>query len=1389
MKKSKFSKILILLIVMCLCCSMLILTACNETNYEFEKNKEGEDKQLVANGDFTFATGDEYPRSPVSWTGSINGSGNYVPEGGVDVIKAGMINIGKDYEYSKSKWENYPNPNTHEGAVDSNILMINNKQPSSYKFASSSVTVKAGKYYRLVFWVNTGTDLNGELDENGTLLNNVDYGAYIKVAGDGISGEWIDIKTNGKWQKFEMYIEGAKDASKSFSITFGLGYGDKTDKHLTKGHAFFDDVVIEELEDIKNEAGVVTKTAKQQFDEAKGLQIPTTEKESYIYKDSYRFPNQRFTGYNKYSTSLPYNPLNFNSGYGGVDDDKATLSYKKDITNEETGETETVTIKATKKNGIVSLSKDDFEKNKEKYGFSEDMTWEEFVGRSDATEQILNTDYVAMHPGAIDNNALMLYLDKDCAINYVSNSSFVVEKGKIYEFSIWVKTFNNVDSTARGTIILSNDDEEYRLGFDNEKFYKDGKEAGLLQREEGGWAKMVFNIRGNSTHDVTYKLTLALGTDGLSQKENWSNGHVFFDDITFAEKQVSSTDATTASIDNWAMNDNNCYNIDLSEATADSPTIKNGIQNGNLIDTKAPETIDGRDYTLPENFDINHDDSKQFFGKNRNNSINVVDGTSTDNKDTIGLPYEVVYEYGTTPKFANNVLAITSKNNATLALDYNKEISAKMNLYYRLAFWVKTADIQKELGMNFYLDQMDEKDKVVTTTKIENVNSANISKDSGNENGWQEVVFYIAGSFNNDTNFKLRLQYGKGDIYDDLPLGSVYIYNINLQSIDYTAYNNASTGSLVKKVDLSSDNKLSITNGEFNKITNKKGMVDSNGNLVKFGTPSNWSVNNDRIPSDLDDQLKNVKHGVLDITSMNTIKKILGDDKLADDLFNPTLLNELNETAKDTGMGRYVLAMYSPADNKVIYNYKSNSISLDANSYYKIMVSAYSAAGAEATVKLSSSSPHQEGLDYFTLQENKGGWTQYTFYIKTGLNSANVNLILSLGNLDKHLHPVAEGENKQGTSSGLVLFDRAMMTKFDTEKGYNADKATRPSEDKTFMEMSFNADGFATSSYDKDKLNSVNGWNTNPITNAPEIDGEDSTLVGILDLDRYNEEEIWGYATNSEAGALDKLRQERVNRINAIKNADNGYDYNIFGSSVLMIDNLTDTGYSIVNSSAKTLAKNKYYKISIYVYVFLDEPDKKEVTDENNYGLNLSLKIGDRDQDTIKINNIKSTNKWKEYSFYVKNVNDIKDTSLSAYLTMQLGTRKTEGDKDIPQFVKGTVFADNFTIEEIKEDAFNAAKEKDEASEEIATIEYVPDKDIDNETEDKEEKPTNEVDWKTLAWAIPTIVLAVILIIVLGVFLYKKYANPKHKTKFKGKKPKTKKTEIKRDDNFNNFND
>ncbi len=146
----------------------------------------------------------------------------------------------------------------HDGATDgegnennTSVLMIHNQRTADdgvrgtaqYYTSSTTVTLSAGTAAEVSVWVRTDALYHykdTELTQRG--------GAYIGVT-NTVGGSTLDqmqiynIHTDGKWQKYTIYVRASTFATSTFRIVLGLGQGSSDDKYYAvDGYAFFDDV-------------------------------------------------------------------------------------------------------------------------------------------------------------------------------------------------------------------------------------------------------------------------------------------------------------------------------------------------------------------------------------------------------------------------------------------------------------------------------------------------------------------------------------------------------------------------------------------------------------------------------------------------------------------------------------------------------------------------------------------------------------------------------------------------------------------------------------------------------------------------------------------------------------------------------------------------------------------------------------------------------------------------------------------------------------------------------------------------------------------------------------------------------------------------------------------
>ncbi len=161
------------------------------------------------------------------------------------------------------------NPGTHDGAEDTNILMIHNQYPetdstSTYKnvgtaqkyTSSSTVTVAPGTAVTFSVWVKTS-----ELQcasSNGEIQDAVGKGAYISIT-HSVGGKTMDayevknintdnVTENNGWKQYTFYLRGSSFVDTTFNVVLGLGQGGGTDRlDYVNGYAFFDDIECETI--------------------------------------------------------------------------------------------------------------------------------------------------------------------------------------------------------------------------------------------------------------------------------------------------------------------------------------------------------------------------------------------------------------------------------------------------------------------------------------------------------------------------------------------------------------------------------------------------------------------------------------------------------------------------------------------------------------------------------------------------------------------------------------------------------------------------------------------------------------------------------------------------------------------------------------------------------------------------------------------------------------------------------------------------------------------------------------------------------------------------------------------------------------------------------------
>ncbi len=260
MNKKRHFLIALIVVVLCICL-VASFVACD--NKDKDKDEDTADNnELFTNGQFTLTTGENYPLTPSSWTGAVGTSS--APSGSDNIVSGVVDTSEKSFKSNKKTYGNINNPGK-VGADDDKILMIYNKNATSYKYTSSGVKLNKNSYYKLTFSVKTLIT---------STTNN--SGVYAYVNGDAYAA-FESINTNGEWKEYTVYFQTSNIADNNISLVFSLGNG----SIYTAGHAFFDNVVLTDLTKVKEGETAFTQA---NFDEV--AINATTAKYSMIVGDS-----------------------------------------------------------------------------------------------------------------------------------------------------------------------------------------------------------------------------------------------------------------------------------------------------------------------------------------------------------------------------------------------------------------------------------------------------------------------------------------------------------------------------------------------------------------------------------------------------------------------------------------------------------------------------------------------------------------------------------------------------------------------------------------------------------------------------------------------------------------------------------------------------------------------------------------------------------------------------------------------------------------------------------------------------------------------------------------------------------------------------------------------
>ena len=623
----------------------------------------------------------------------------------------------------------------------------------------------------------------------------------------------------------------------------------------------------------------------------------------------------------------------------------------------------------------------------------------------------------------------------------------------------------------------------------------------------------------------------------------------------------------------------------------------------------------------------------------------------------------------------------------------SKAITIKQHNVYRISFWAKTNADSITATLA--------PTGTVNGNTYEAVSISTASTDTSvTTNDWNEYVFFVTGNSLTDASVTLTLGLSSSN---NTELEYAFFDDVTSQLVSSEDRDNASdTGITYKTLDLNPSSSLTIANGYFN-------LASSTDREVTYPLEvSGWTYGGITNSTNA--------HGIVNLKST---------------IFNEykSNFNDPSNPAKDSGVAsNNVLMLYNNSKTTQSYT-TTSSFSASATTTYKLtvdictQVSSTNNGGANIYITNSNGVTIAEFLDINT----NGLWETYTLYFKNYGASQSLNVTLGFGR---------DATNK--TVSGWAYFDNCVCNTYSgttdiaditTSSTVKVINLAKTEDDDTY----YYSDSFSEYDTDQDTLTHLYDpfyWETEVKAEETDDEGNATTL---------SDEDITSGIVN--ASNIDEALSIVAN------NADMNRDF-------LLIRSLSDTYYTATNKFTVSLSASSYYKISVWVKTvgltqdsdntqYEDSDEDGEEDDAIPYGASISIDGIDDSFTGINTNGSfdENENGWVEYIFYI-NTTDAIDMQL--YLGL--------GSEDA--WTSGYAFFDDITVLSMTEDAYTLALNIDlEATPEqvVSVVNTTAD-------EDEDEDSSSSTYDESLAWlAIPTIILAVAVIVALAGYGIKKY--------------------------------
>ncbi|MDR1906599.1 MAG: hypothetical protein LBQ27_06830, partial [Clostridiales bacterium] len=506
---------------------------------------------------------------------------------------------------------------------------------------------------------------------------------------------------------------------------------------------------------------------------------------------------------------------------------------------------------------------------------------------------------------------------------------------------------------------------------------------------DGAWEEYVIYVQANQFDNTSFSLGFYLGEGGAAETETHVKGFMFVDTMRISfDKQKSEIDGFPDYIgsdfeDQYygerekTLNGTYYYNTPgqkIVAASIVSNTEDNLVENWEFNDANGGET--GWDFKQPDEIDPDN-------GESYNHVSDVTHGAVDKGEEF--LPYVIGDNY------SGNILAISANDYGIFRYTPSSTLAATAPSpnglgafrilpysYYRMSLWVKTENIPSNSSatvsvtlVNYKLNEKDEgkydgtDGKTYDRVELSSVTGIVTTEDTEN-NGWTEVVFYIAGNhlYNDSQYVDFEIVFGSGTYMtvETLAKGDVYIAYPNMFKISYKDYTGAPSSA--KKYEFTTEtypSSNSFTNGEFDLIDIENSKINDYGILQEPGIPSSWTFQDGKIKDTTTGATltkNDVVSGIIDLNNLAIVELLAGynlinltgantpEEKIAkayEEIYGSN--NELTRSNSLLLMSDIRTSTDSNGDKEthpgeyLNYGYKSSSSkSLSSERYYRVSV-------------------------------------------------------------------------------------------------------------------------------------------------------------------------------------------------------------------------------------------------------------------------------------------------------------------------------------------------------------------------------------------------------------------------------------------------------------------